>query len=98
MDDTAYSVRPTDHGAFQVVRDQLVPHATFATLSEAQRICDRLNAAPTPAPDRPTLRDRFAMAALTGLVPGSIGLTADRATTIARAAYQMADAMLKARG
>ena len=41
----------------------------------------------------PTLRDQFAMAALTGLVFGR----KDNVNTFAEEAYKIADAMLKAR-
>jgi hypothetical protein len=42
-----------------------------------------------------TLRDWFAGQALTGLLAGNTG---DKAPNWAKAAYQVADAMLKARG
>lgn len=47
--------------------------------------------------EEPTLRDRFAMAALAGLLtPGDVGKEAKTAL-IAEAAYAIADAMLEAR-
>lgn len=46
-----------------------------------------------PTPERPTLRDRFAMAALTGILSRSVFAGAGGA----REAYAMADAMLAAR-
>lgn len=48
---------------------------------------------PTNAPEQPTLRDRFAMAALTGLLadPNEDG------KDVAKRAYGFADAMLEAR-
>lgn len=49
-------------------------------------------------PETPTLRDRFAMAALTGLIAGAsyVAIAPDPAS-ISRASYTYADAMLKAR-
>lgn len=44
-----------------------------------------------------TRRDRFAMAALTGILPGCSGLSKDEFLTVAGAAYDFADAMDLAR-
>lgn len=46
------------------------------------------------APERPTLRDQFAMAALTGFAAMVIDTSDDR---IAAMAYTLADAMMKER-
>jgi hypothetical protein len=48
------------------------------------------------APQEPTLRDRFAMAALTGYI-AQYGARTDGEKTAARTAYALADAMLAAR-
>lgn len=50
---------------------------------------------PIEEPDRPTLRDQFAMAALTGIVMDDNGTLVPR--RIALAAYDIADAMMEAR-
>jgi hypothetical protein len=46
---------------------------------------------------RKTLRDEFAMAALTGLVSGRAGSHPSDQANYAKRAYEIADAMLKAR-
>jgi len=52
---------------------------------------------PDPAPERPTLRDQFAMAALTGLAV-RMDLENYSAPFAAGVAYKFADAMMKERG
>lgn len=48
------------------------------------------------ADNYPSLRDQFAMAALSGLISGNV--TSQMAESYAISAYHLADAMLKVRG
>lgn len=47
--------------------------------------------------EQPTLRDQFAMAALTGMCAAPVDCYSGTKAEIARWAYEQADAMLKAR-
>jgi len=54
--------------------------------------------APAPAPSEPTLRQRYAMAAMQGIVRDSGGWTIRSIHEIARECFKWADAMIAAEG
>ena len=64
--------------------------AEYAVMDAAKALQDHLNT----APDRPTLRDQFAMAALGGFATMVLDTSDDR---IAAMAYTLADAMMEER-
>lgn len=78
------------------------PESDHGTEKEAAARVVYLNSGSRPAaPDaKPTLRDYFAAAALTGLCatfPGQTADVADQSICVAEDAYKLADAMIEAR-
>lgn len=77
------------------------PSVVAAPAKRGRKAKDAESAAPAPVvlvPGAPTLRDQFAMAALVALAALPLTSPASGAETAARTAYDLADAMLAARG